>query len=236
MKPFIVCGVDVELVGNDNVLSVGVSTYNLQTRQHATKLFIMPETVLPTDKHGVPVLDKSGVLSPHPIDDLGSFSQRRWDFWCQYPKDLAAQVHWPRHRGTVLSNAAMWQQIRNHVDDLTVAAARIGSRVRIVSDNLSVDVGIINEHLKQHVVPRFDGDEVTLDHQLLHVGHDRRHVVTVCAAFPQWQIRKRVIPPYDIPFVCMYFRKHRADHDALQAALMYAGYINAYPQVESIKT
>lgn len=233
MKPFIVCGVDVELCGNNNVLSVGIATYNLSTRQHSTELFTMPDTILPTDERGRTVLKRDGSLCTNTIEDYGSFSRQKWEgFWREHPKHLAAQIQW---QPTLHTNKDVWQQIRMYIDTLTLEAARRGYRVRLTSDNLGVDVGIINEHFKRYITKRFDGDEVTLDHQLLIEGEERRHVVVVCAAFPQWQVRKHIIPPFDIPFVSVYLHKHRADHDALQSALMYSGYIKAYPQTESLK-
>lgn len=226
MRPFTAVGIDLELSGR-HVISAGVATIDERGR-HTTRVFLMHGVGVPEDAKG-PLLSKDGTLRKPvgPVDYRG-FTPSKWNgFWVHHPVELAAQLRWEPCAGR--TNADEWRDLRLHVDNITRRERARGAGVRIVSDNLSVDIGIANEHLKEvfgHT------PEATLDHLVLDGSGRRTHHFVKDTSGTRWD-RQLGIKRY-APFRAAGVKiiKHFAPHDALLSACEYMGFIRAYPLIE----
>ena len=222
MEPLTAIAVDLELSGR-HVIAAGVATMN-EWGQHSCRNFVMHGVEVPCDTKG-PLLTKGGVLRPAVGDvEYRGFTKSKWAFWTQHPRVLASQLRWePSDR----TNADEWRDLRLHIDNIVRRAKARGARVRIVADNLSVDIGITNEHLKQVFGPE---PESTLDH----IGDDRTHHFVKDTAGPRWERQLGILRYLPLRAHGVKIIKHYAPHDALLCACEYLGYIRAYPMIERL--
>jgi hypothetical protein len=213
-------GFDVELSGK-HVICVGLSTLK-SNGEHTSELFTMNGLEAPVDIDGINQLMNT---TNRPIEDYGSFTKDKWDWWSNHLSCLRPQILNPPVSDT---NRGVWRKIRERFDELCLLFQLEGYRVRVVSDNASVDCGVINEHIKQ----AYDGDwSMTVDH-IKQLDGKRKHSFIVDSRTPMVLRVTKVLhyKPIRIPHVR--FIKHYAPHDAWRSLCEYMGYILTYPMVE----
>jgi hypothetical protein len=240
-----VVGIDVEHTGRV-ILSVGVGSID-ETGTYSMRNFNMHGVIVPHDDRG-PLITTDGVVrDPVGKVEYNAFSKDKWDtFWSKNPKQLIAQLRPTTSAADVTAaNDEVWRDLRVHVDNLTRIAHSRGARVRIASDNPSVDLGRVNEHLRRIFYDSTQedghGDEgVTLDYLLAApesggkpASPTRVHTFVVDTRGPRWLRKLGILKYSPMRAHGMKLRKHVASHDALLAACEYAAFVRDYPAVDS---